>query len=314
MKTENSAFLATLGGFASLLLWSTTFALVRSLAEQVGSITAATAIHICCGSATLGMLIFSKKRREEVFRLTVKYLCGCGGLFAAYLALIYLAVGWAETRQQVLEVGLLNYLWPVLTLLLSLLLLNKKANWAIVPGTLLALAGVFLVVTQGSQVSWQSLADNFAANPAVYFSALAAAVCWALYSVLTCKWIGDAARGAVSLFLPVTAAVMLVLCCFVDEPRQWTARAVGETLFMGTATYIAYIFWDNAMRRGNVVTVIAASYLAPLLSTVVSCVYLAVAPERGLWLGCGALILGSLLSWQAVSDSATVEEIAVETD
>ena len=57
------------------------------------------------------------------------------------------------------------------------------------------------------------------------------------------------------------------------------------------------------MRAGNVLLVVAGSYLTPLLSTIVSCAYLAVLPGPTLWLGCGTLIIGSLLSWHALSDS-----------
>jgi drug/metabolite transporter (DMT)-like permease len=63
--------------------------------------------------------------------------------------------------------------------------------------------------------------------------------------------------------------------------------------------------WDNAMRKGNIVLVAAASYLTPLFSTIVSCLYLAVVPGAKLWVGCGVLVLGSVLSWQSISSAST---------
>jgi drug/metabolite transporter (DMT)-like permease len=196
---------------------------------------------------------------------------------------------------------LINYLWPVLTVVLSLVLLKKKATWILTPGTLLALAGVSLVVTHGTSVTWQSLAGNLTANPAAYLLALAAAGCWAMYSNLTHRWAAGHREGAVALFLPVTGAVLLVICCFLDEPRQWSYRAVMESLVLGITTYAAYALWDTAMRRGNMLIVAAASYLTPLFSTIVSCVYLTVVPGTRLWAGCCVLVLGSLLSWHSVS-------------
>jgi drug/metabolite transporter (DMT)-like permease len=218
------------------------------------------------------------------------------------MLLLFLAIGLADGREQVIEVGLVNYLWPTLTLLLSLVLLKNKAAWMLWPGTLLALAGVFLVVTQGEPVPWQSLSRNLANNPAVYLLALAAAVAWALYSNLTRKWAGARAEGAVALFLPITALVLLGLCLFVDEPRQWNRHAVAEVVFLGVTTYTAYALWDHAMRHGNLVLLAAGSYLTPLLSTIVSCLYLAVIPGARLWLGCGMLVLGSILSGYSISN------------
>jgi drug/metabolite transporter (DMT)-like permease len=187
-------------------------------------------------------------------------------------------------------------------------LLGNKAGWGLVPGTLLALAGVFLVVTHRSPVTWQSLSRNLASAPGAYSAALAAAVCWALYSNLTRRWAGGRQEGAVVVFLPATAIVLLSIGCFLDEPRQWSGRALAEAIFLGVATYFAYALWDHALRRGNVVAVAAGSYLTPLLSTVVSCLYLAVVPGAKLWMGCGILVLGSVLSWRSVSGDSRQSE------
>ena len=231
----------------------------------------------------------------------MRYLIGCGVLFIGYMVLLYLAIGLAETREQVLEVGLVNYLWPTLILVISVTFLGVRAGWILWPGTIFALIGIFLVVTQGESVSWHSLAENISRNPVVYTMALAAALSWALYSNLTRKWAGGRGEGAVALFLPTTAIILIALCAFIDEPREWNRASILESLFLGAATYAAYALWDNAMRWGNLGIVAAGSYLTPLFSTIVSCLYLAIVPRPQLWIGCGLLIIGSLLSWRSVS-------------
>ncbi|MCP4545071.1 MAG: aromatic amino acid DMT transporter YddG [bacterium] len=292
---------STVGGFGAILLWSTSVAFARSLSEQLGPVTAATAVYGVSGAISLISLLRSNQNRQRILQLPLRYLVGCGALFAGYTLLLFLAVGSAGNHQQVVEVGLLNYLWPILTFLFSLVLLGKRANWIILPGTLLALVGLFLVVTQGAAPSWQSLCRNLAGNPVAYTSAFVAAVSWALYTNLTNRWVHDREQGGMPLFLPATALIMLLLSCTLEESRQWSFRALTEVLFLGIATYAAYMLWDNAARRGNIVPVIAASYLTPLLSTIVTCIYLDIMPGARLWIGCGALVLGSILSWQAIS-------------
>ncbi|RAM02888.1 hypothetical protein DO021_05655 [Desulfobacter hydrogenophilus] len=71
-------------------------------------------------------------------------------------------------------------------------------------------------------------------------------------------------------------------------------------------TLMAYSLWDNAMRKGNTIFLVASSYMTPLLSTIVSCIYLSVAPTPSLWLGCGLLIFGSLLSWFSVKSGEQI--------
>jgi drug/metabolite transporter (DMT)-like permease len=302
-KKKHNSHLATIGGFAAIFLWSTTVAIARSLSEHMGPVTAAAAVYSISALAALGSFL-QHSRRRQVMQLPMRYLIIGGALFVAYMLLIFLAVGWATNRQQVLEVGLLNYLWPALTLMLSLVFLGKRANWGLLPGTILALSGVFLVVTQEGSVSWLSFFRNLMSNPIAYLLAIIAAVCWATYSNLTRLWAGGMKGGAVILFLPITAVFLILLCLFLDEPGKWTRQNVLEVLFLGVSTYIAYTFWDNGMRNGNVVLLASASYFTPLFSTIISCLYLAVVPGIRLWVACGFLIAGSILSWQSISNGS----------
>jgi drug/metabolite transporter (DMT)-like permease len=305
-KTGRVRTFATAGGFGAILLWSTTIAVARSLSEQLGPVTAAAAVYGVAGTVSLARLAGSDAKRRQIGHLPRNYLIGCGTLFVAYMLFLYLAIGLAADRRQVLEIGLLNYLWPALTLLLSVALLRKTATLLLFPGTVLALLGVILVLTHGADVSWRSFVHHVETNPAAYLLGLAAAVAWALYSVLTCKWAGGSTTGGVELFLSVTAAVLLLTCLGVDEPRAWSVRSIAEAAFLGMATYAAYGLWDTAMRTGNLALVAAGSYMTPLLSTIASCLYLAIVPGPGLWLGCGMLVAGSLLSWRSVSDGVSI--------
>ncbi|MFV2070439.1 MAG: aromatic amino acid DMT transporter YddG [Pirellulales bacterium] len=291
-------------GIAAILLWSTTVAVARSLSEQVGPMNAAAAVYLIAGTAS-GLCFFkSRDRVRNLVRLPRRYLLGCGSLFVAYMLVLFLGVGVARDHRQVLEVGLLNYLWPALTILLSLYLLDRKAGFLIVPGTLVAVAGVFLVLTQSVEFSWTSFAANIANNPAAYSLGLAAACSWALYSNLTRRWAGAEPSGAVDVFLPVTGTLFLLLATVSGEEGTWKARTVAEAVFLGLVTWAAYRLWDVAMRKGDVVLVAACSYLTPLFSTIISCYYLRVAAGGRLWMGCVLIICGSLLTWWSISERA----------
>lgn len=306
-SADHSRRLATAGGLGAIVLWSGTVALARSTAEALGPVTAAASACAVSGAVAAITLAISCERRRRIGGLPRRYLLGCGALFVGYMLLLFLAVGRAATRQQVLEVGLVNYLWPALTLWLSVALLGRRARWTLAPGTVLALAGLAVVVAGQGGISWSSFTANLSAHPWPYALALVAAIGWALYSTLTRRWAHDRESGATALFLPATAAILLPIAFIVDEPRVWTVRTVAEVAALGAATFVAYSGWDRAMRRGDVVLVAAVSYLTPVLSTALSCLYLAVKPGPGLWLGCGALVAGSLLSWRSVGDAALPE-------
>lgn len=300
---KDLAKLSTGGGLVAIVLWSTTFALARSLSERTGPITAGAAVYLIGGALCMIQVVLSGKGFGRYSRLPRLYLVGCGSLFVFYTAAIYLAVGLARDRNQMLEIALLNYLWPALTIVLSIPILNKKGTVWLVPGTMLGLAGVFTVMTQGTHVSWESIAGHLRSNPAAYALALAAAVAWALYSNLARRWSGPDNYGAVELFIPVTGLALLGLRFVRPESTDWNSGAVTEAVALAVVTAVAYFLWDTCMRRGNLLLVAAFSYFTPLLSTLVSCIYLGIKPAPKLWLGCLMVVAGSLISWRSVSAS-----------
>ncbi len=289
---------ATWLGFLAILLWSTTFGLARSLSEQLGPITSGAAVYFAAAAFSLPRLWLAGRSGKPFAGLTARYLVGCGSLFVLYGVAIYAAVGLAADRSQLLEVALINYLWPSGTVLFSLPLLGQRASGWLWPGVIAATAGVFVVMTPSGAISWESFARNLQANPWAHALALVAAMTWALYSNLTRRWSG--AGGAVEWFVPATGLVLLVIRLFKPEQSIWTVKAIGEVLALGAFTALAYGCWETAMRKGNVLLVAVGSYFTPMLSTLVSAVYLGVRPAARLWLGCACLVLGSVMTWWAV--------------
>jgi len=285
----------------AVILWSTTVAVARSLTEELGPRTSVAAVFLT-GALTLG----ARARWARIPLLDLRgcsrrYLLGCGTLFVFYMFALFQSLALATDRTEVLELGMVNYLWPGLTLLLSVPLAGARANGLLIPGTVVALTGEFLVLTHRGVFAWATATRHVIVNPVAYGLALAAAVSWALYSALTRRWSTRAGNGAVFPFMAATALVMLCWRMVDPEPGSWTARSVAEVLFLGAATAIAYACWDLAMRRGNIALTAAGSYFTPLLSTLVSCVYLDIAPGSRLWVGAIVLVAGSLLSWRGVS-------------
>ena len=286
-------------GVVAILLWSTSVAVARSIAAQLGPATAGAAVY---STASLVLFCVLAKERSWVAlrRLPARYVLGCGGLFIVYTMALFHALRLAENARQTLEIGLLNYLWPALTILFSLPILGNRARVWLIPGTALALTGVALVLSPGTGVSLRSLASGFQENPGAYCLGLLAAVSWALYSNLARRWGDPESHGGVLLFTVATGVAFGLARTLHAEASRMSVRAGCEIAFLGLATAFAYVFWDVAMRRGNVIAVAACSYFTPLISTVVICVYLRVLPSLTLALGCALIIAGSFLSWRSV--------------
>lgn len=287
-------------GFAAVLLWSTTVALARSISEQTGPVTAGATVYLTGGVLSFAIYASKRKRLRDLVKISRFYLFGCGVLFIVYTASLFLALGLAETRYQTLELGLVNYLWPALTILFSLVLLRVKADLWLIPGTLLAITGVYFVTMDSLSFSANEFLFHVKSNAVAYFLALTAAFTWALYSNLVRLTAGKESKGVVPVFILSTGIVLLFVRYLFPESSTWNIQVIMEILILGISTALAYIFWDAAMRKGEMITVAVFSYLTPFFSTVFASVYLGVLPGSALWTGCILIILGSVISWRSV--------------
>ena len=296
---------STMMGIVALLVWSATIAVSRSLAEAVGSLRAGALMFGVAGLLGCARSALMGRKLGHLLRLSPAYLLGCGGLFVAYMVCLYGAIGLAADRQQTLEVGLINYLWPGLTLVFSVPLLGTRVRAPFFLGVVVALLGATLAPLGGADYSLDHLSENLLHHPAPYLLALGAAVTWALYSTLSRRWAADAEAGAVPLFALAAGAVLGLLHLAFPEPVQWTPRAVAELIYMAVfPSLIAYAFWDTAVRRGNLTLIASLAYAVPLASTLVSCLYLQVPLGWNLLLSCGLIMGGAWMCETSVARPA----------
>jgi drug/metabolite transporter (DMT)-like permease len=160
------------------LFWGTTIAFSRSLTEQLGPLTAASWIYLLSGIWSCIYLISKPGGIKKTFQLPILYLIGCGALFIFYMVCLYLAVGLAFSREQVIEVSIINYLWPGLTLVFSLPILHKKGRITLIPGVVLAFSGFYLATVNSGMFSWNVFKGNFQVNYLPYLLAFMAAISW----------------------------------------------------------------------------------------------------------------------------------------
>ncbi len=294
--------LGTLSGLAAIVVWSTVVAFARSLTEELGTFTAAAAAFLAGGALSCGVTTLRERGAWWRGRWSPRYLLVCGGLFVGYEVLLYLAIGSARDGRQVLEVGLLNYLWIGFTLLFAVPLLGKRPGWPLAVGMATGFAGVALAQMRSGD-SLAALSLNLRSNGLPYALALGAAVVWGLYSNLARRWAVEARGSAAPLFILAAGLALVLIRCFVHETSAWSPRVVLELAYMTVfPTTLGYVLWDVAMRRGNVVAVASLSFAIPLASTLFSARYLDVATGPALWIGCALVTVGAVLCRRGLAD------------
>jgi len=124
MRETNPRFdQATLIGLSAVLMWSVTVGLFRSVAEIFGPIAGAAMIFSVAG---LFANVIIGAPKLKIF--PKPYLWVGGGLFVLYEVMLALSIGSATDRGQALELGMINYLWPSLTILFAVLAGQQRGH------------------------------------------------------------------------------------------------------------------------------------------------------------------------------------------
>ncbi|MCF0253621.1 MAG: aromatic amino acid DMT transporter YddG, partial [Duodenibacillus sp.] len=259
---------ATLIGMAGPVCWGTSVGLVRTLSELCGpalgvsvmSAMAAVILGRVCGVPRLSAF------RPRYLILGVGAAAACEFFFALSLAI-------SDGGRQTLEVGMVNYLWPCLTLAAAIVFNGQKARPWVVLGLAVAFAGIMTVMSGDGGLDLAAMAARMRSNPLSYLLALAGAVCWALYCSATRAWAGG--LNPVALIYAINAAVFGVLYAAGFGPRvALTWQGAGVALVAAVVMGSAYAAWTHGVLKGSMTALAIASYFTPVLSCLFGAVLL----------------------------------------
>ena len=240
-----------LAALGAIVLWSS----LASLATLIPNVP----IFLKTGVGLLiGSVIALPLARFQIKQLAVKpkiLLLGVYGLFG-YHAALFVALSTSPSVQA----NLVNYLWPLLIVLLAPLFSKKvKLNLRVVIGGLMGFIGASLAILSGSS------SDGLFYSG--YLFAFMAAIVWSTYSLATNR-IGSFPTPAVGLFALVSG-ILSIAMHFVFETQvslssfDWMILVLLGLGPLGAAFYL----WDYAIKRSNPQEIGLLSFLTPLLST-----------------------------------------------
>lgn len=186
------------------------------------------------------------------------YVLGVAGLLG-YHALLFAAFGLAPA----VEANLLQYLWPLLIVLLSPVFVSGcRLRLPHIAGAVLGFAGAALIIgADGVNLNAQYISG--------YLCAIAAAVIWAVYS-LGCRRLPPFPTSAIAACCLIAGALAVVwhtaqhgVQSLTLESSDWVLLLLLGLGPMG----VAFLTWDIALKHGDPRSIGALSYLTPLLST-----------------------------------------------
>jgi drug/metabolite transporter (DMT)-like permease len=249
---------ATLVGFAAILMWAF-FALFSFSAGAIPPFQL-TAMSFLIASF-FGMIkwIFVPESIKQLKQGWRVWVVGVGGLFGFH-AVYFTAIQSAPP----VEVSLIAYLWPLLIVVFSSFLPGEKLKLHHIIGVVFGFLGAVLLISRGELAG---LLTNFSIG---HILAIACALIWSTYSVLS-RRLAHAPTDVVVGFCLATA-VLSMLIHLAFETTIWPSTTLQWLAILGLGIFpvgIAFYAWDYGVKRGDIMVLGAASYGAPLLSTLV---------------------------------------------
>ena len=162
------------------------------------------------------------------------------------------------------EAGTLNYIWPVVLVLLSIPLLKQKISWLSVGAILISFFGTLVIGTRGNILTLEFK------NPLGVFLAVSSAIFWALFWIFNVK---DKNDEVVKLFINFCFGSLFILIyviassCFHLPNYQ---GIVGSVYVWIVEMSITYIIWLKSLQlSGTTAKVSNLIYLSPFISLII---------------------------------------------
>ncbi len=248
---------ATLLGTVALVLWAFLAPLARLAQAGAAPLPPLllTGLGFAVGGGLALALVAARGRLGLLRQPALAWLHGVGGL-AGFHALYFASLALAPP----VEANLLNYLWPLLIVLLSAPILGLPLGPWRLAGVAMGGAGAALLLGAGAA---------FPASAALGFGcALLSALTWALYSVLSRRMAAVPTEAVAGFCLASAALALGAHLAFEAPASSLTAAQAGAVLLLGLGPMgAAFFLWDIGMKRGDPRLLGTLAYATPVAST-----------------------------------------------
>lgn len=274
------------------IIWSGNFVISRGINQQIPPVS--LAFYRWALATIIIAPIALKKFKEErsiVFQ-NWKYLfwVSLSGI-TLFNTFVYVAGHYTSAINMAL-IGTTSS--PIFATIMAVIFLKERLNAFRIIGILICIAGIILLLSQGS---WEKLSSFSFSTGDLWI--LAGALAFAVYNILVRK--KPTGISSINfLFVIFFFGTILLLPAYiteltVTEPVQWNGYVIGSIIYLGLGTsVISFLCWNAALQKLGTGTTVLFGNLIPLFSTL-EAVWLLGEKINNIHIISGLLVIGGLV-------------------
>ncbi|MEI8005975.1 MAG: DMT family transporter [Bacteroidota bacterium] len=260
MRAQRKAYLYA---FSAIACWSTigsAFKISLRYLDPLGLMLFSSIVAVI----TLFVILLVQQKLSLLLKLTSSdiLMSATMGLLNPYL--YYLVLLRAYDLLPAQEAGTLNYIWPLVLVLLSIPMLRQKISFLSILAILTSFAGIMVISTHGRLLSLHF------SNPAGVMLATGSAFFWALYWIINLK---DKRETVSKLFLNFFFGLLYVFITIAVTKHFWIPpwKGLAGAVYIGLFEMgITFLLWMNALKASSTTAKVSnLIYLSPFISLII---------------------------------------------
>lgn len=255
MKSKKVVLIA----LVAILMWSTSGTAFKLALKNVSY---SQLLFIAANTAWITLAILIAIRRIRI-DLNIKNILksALNGFLNPFLYYLILLKAYTLLPAQIAQP--LNYTWPVILILLSVIFLRQKIKWFDITAVFISFTGVVVISLMGEKSFSQDKASLLG-----IILATGSSLVWASYWILNVK---DKRGDLEKLFLNfLFGAIFITIYLSVKDEIPKLSTNWAPAIYVGiTEMAIAFVFWLTAMNRsGNNSRIGNLVFISPFLALI----------------------------------------------
>jgi drug/metabolite transporter (DMT)-like permease len=259
MKNQRKAYVFAL---MAVMCWSTIGSAFKLSLRYTDFLTLLVVASIVA-TAVLSLVLIIQRKTAFLRSIKIRDLGGSAVMGLLNPFLYYVVLLQAYDRLPAQEAGTLNYIWPLVLVMLSIPILKQKIHFTSILAVLVSFFGILLISTHGKLASMEFH------DPAGVLLALGSAIFWALYFILNIR---DPRPDLEKIFLNFGFGTIYILIFFLlrGDFRMPVWQGFAGGVYLGLFEMgIPFVLWLKALNYSTTTAKVSnLIYLSPFISLI----------------------------------------------